>query len=308
MSYDIFKKQFLKFFKNKINFKLIDKDNVEFRSIKKNYKLRYNIKKLFKYKNNIKKINPNLLIYNQNNVLSIFSRNLNYLSKKTNLNNKQLKILFNRSKFYKKKFNNKPKILLIARDSSIKKKNYDIVFTFNSHQIKNISGIEIRIMFPDHVFEILDLIELYRKTNNSNEYLEWFHKSNPLQYDTVEDYINNSREKCLYYGKWLKTYPLTIIPGCFKHKYLHNLIDYYQGPIYFMVSSKINNNIDLIQYKLIDNIGFYFLIHLLKTNSIITVNNFSDDPNDEYSSEKEIRFKNTIIYNIILFLKLVRKI
>ena len=302
MEYNNFKNDFIKFFNDKENLSLniINENEVLFIHNIYNYQFNYNIKILFEYIENFKNKNS------YTKLSSIFNFDINLLIKETNLNEDQLLKIFERNKITNELLNQENlNLLILARDKNLKdiNKQYDITIAFNCNPVENKHNI-LRFTFDHHVTELLDILELYRRSNIDTGYIEWYHRSDPLQYSSYDDYIKCSIEKKIVSSlKLYLTDTLILTPNSYKHKYISNLVDIYKGDVYFSNISFLNVNHDFAQYHVEDGIGHIILLFLINTNNNLDLINFSDNINDDYCIRHSAWFKNCLLINILNFIK-----
>ena len=306
MEYNNFKNDFINFFDNKENITLniINENEVLFIHNIYNFKLNYNIKILFEYIENLKNKNSYVKLS------SIFNFDINSLIQQTTLNENQLLKIFERNKITNELLNQENlNLLIIARDKDLKdiNKQYDITIAFNCNIVENKNNI-LRFTMDHHVDELLDILELYRRSDIDTGYIEWYHRSDPLQYSSYDDYVKFSIEKNIPSSlKLYLTDTLILTPTSYRHKYISNLVDIYKGDVYFSNTSMFNFtllNQDITQYMLVDGIGHFILLFLINTNNNLDIVNFSDDFNDNNCTQQHPEdFKKHLLINLLNFIK-----
>ena len=305
MNYQDFRDSFLDFFvgKEKLTIEIIDNEKIIFIMEELNYKFNYNIKILYDFlirKNKEKK-----------NFSSFFNFDINSLTELTKLNKNELLQIFNRNKIKMELLDrDNLNILSVARDCEIDievEKKFDLSICYNHHYTKKDNLI--RFSFDGHISQILNILELFRTSNIDADYIEWYHNADALNYSSYDEYIKGSIEKNKeYIGKWYLTYSIVIGPECYNHNYINNLVNIYKGDIFFSnqdIYSLANLNIECSQDCLVDGVGLFLLFFLINTNTNIYILNYSDDLLTYYTTRHFEIFKNTILINILIFIKYV---
>jgi hypothetical protein len=304
--YNEFRNNFITFFETKkFITDIVDDKNVIFKSkYDSSLYLNYNIKRLYSFLKNIQNIKEKTIIND------LFELDKKKLLKDTCLDENEINILLSRQKLTNEIKDKKLNILFIARDKKIIKK-FDYYFTFNHNEVKKLDSIELRFTIRQIQDSMINRLEKDINSSSINQnYVDIYH-------GTV------ARGIPLHFGKWYKNFPICVQKYVWNNKNLKCLINNYNGPVYFFKLERLAPKLliksykedikkynllflsnDFLQYNVVDGTGLFILLIFLNTNHNKYITKFSLDY-DEYTQINIHLFRNMIILNIMVYLKLI---